>query len=215
MTAAMRVLRNLACLFALPLLAGCLMFERAPADLSCDTDLTGRWIPLPNNDAQNPLGRDDYALIDGKCRVSLVDDKNRSDRPGFTALGFRLDGKRYLALDQAAMRELFNDNKPPAKPSTLPATAVVLVKYRIVGEVLELALADMSYVVDQAKAGKLKVRETDTMVYLAEGDRAAMRSLLTDHPDLFESDEASPAGAESNSSGRYFRLRRASTGTTP
>lgn len=211
----MRGLRNFACLLILPLLAGCLMFERAPADLSCDPDLAGRWIPLPNNDAQNPLGRDDYALVDAKCKVSLVDDKNMAERPGFTALGFRLDGKRYLALDQAAMRELFNDNKPPAKPSTLPATAVVLVKYRIVGEVLELALADMGYVVDQAKAGKLKVRETDTMVYLAEGDRAAMRSLLADHPDLFESDEASPATAESNSSGRYFRLRRASTGAAP
>lgn len=215
MTATRRALRGLAFLFALPLLAGCLMFERAPADLACDPDLAGRWVPLPNNDAQNPLGRDDYALVDGKCRVSLVDDKNMKDRPGFTALGFRLDGKRYLALDQAAMRELFNDNKPPAKPSTLPATAVVLVKYRIVGDVLELALADMGYVVDQAKAGKLKVRETDTMVYLAEGDRASMRALLADHPDLFESDDAAPADAQGNTSGRYFRLRRAGSGATP
>ena len=215
MSPALRVLRGLACLLALPLLAGCLMFERAPADLSCDPDLAGRWVPLPNNTAQNPLGRDDYALVDAKCRVTLVDDKNMQDRPGFTALGFRLDGKRYLALDQAAMRELFNDTKPPTKPSTLPATSVVLVKYRIVGDVLELALADMTYVVDQAKTGKLKVREADTMVYLAEGDRAAMRSLLADHPDLFESDDAVQEGTQGNSSGRYFRLRRASVGATP
>lgn len=211
----MRVLRGLIALLALPLLAGCLMLERAPADLSCDPDLAGRWVPLPNSSAQNPLGRDDYAQVDGKCRVTLVDDKNMADRPGFTALGFRLDGKRYLALDQAAMRQLFNDDKPAAKPSKVPDTAVVLVKYRIVGDVLELALADMTYVVEQAKAGKLKVREADTMVYLAEGDRAAMRSLLADHPDLFENDEAPTTGAESNTSGRYFRLRRASTGASP
>lgn len=138
-----------------------------------------------------------------------------ADRPGFTALGFRLDGKRYLALDQAAMRDLFNDNKPAAKPSKVPDTAVVLVKYRIVGDVLELALADMTYVVEQAKTGKLKVREADTMVYLAEGDRVALRSLLADHPDLFENDDAPLGDAESNTSGRYFRLRRASAGAAP
>ena len=35
-------------LLALPLLGGCLMFERPPAPLVCDQALVGRWLPLPD-----------------------------------------------------------------------------------------------------------------------------------------------------------------------
>lgn len=191
----------------LPALAGCLMFEQAPADLGCDADLAGRWVPLPGNEQSTmPLGRDDYVQVDAQCNVTLVDDKNMAQRPRFAARSFALDGERYIALNQAAMRQLFNDTQAPAKPAKLPAGSMLLVKYRIVSGVVELALPDISYVVDAVKDGSLKARETDSMVYLAQGDRTALRALIAAHPKLFES--FSPES-------RNLRLRRASTEAAP
>lgn len=199
--------RPLSLFVLLPLLAGCLMFERSPADLTCDPALTGRWIPLPGNDSQTlPLDRDDYAQVDAQCTVTLVDDKKMAKRPSFPARGFALDGERYIALNQDAMRQLFDDTQAPAKPAKLPRDAVLLVKYRIVGGVLELALPDIGYVIEETKKGALKAREADSMVYVAEGDRTQLRALLADHPGLFET--FSPES-------RNLRLRRASTESAP
>ena len=47
-------------LLAASLLAGCVMFEQAPAPLTCDPALVGHWIPLPDSPQDRvPLGKDD------------------------------------------------------------------------------------------------------------------------------------------------------------
>ena len=85
-------------LLAASLLAGCVMFEQAPAPLTCDPALVGHWIPLPDSPQDRvPLGKDDYADVDATCHVRLRDN-NRQDEPGFDALGFEVDGDRYLEV---------------------------------------------------------------------------------------------------------------------
>ena len=85
-------------LLAICTMGGCVMFEQPPAPLVCDPALVGRWIPLPDSPQDRvPLGKDDYADVDATCRVRLHDEA-RTDAPQFAALGFELDGERYLAL---------------------------------------------------------------------------------------------------------------------
>lgn len=213
MTLAMRVLRNVACLLALPLLAGCLMLERAPADLACDPDLTGRWQPLSPEHSQNPLGPDDYVMVDEQCRVTLVDTKKPDARPGFTARSFVVDQQHYLALSQADMRELFED-KAAASPSKLPATAVMPVQYRVVGDDLQLQIAHWGYLGEQVKQGAIKATEIDNY-YLLTGDDAHLRAVLSEHPQLFPGETKLENGLTESGSGQFFRLRRVSTGAAP
>lgn len=190
----------------LPVLPGCVMFERAPAELACDPALAGRWLPLPGADAEKmPLGAGDYAEIDAQCQVSLVEHGNAS-RSKFRALGFELDGQRYLALGQDDMRDLFEDNRPADGKARLPATSVLLLKYRIADDVLEVALPRASHALESIRQGDRSVREADTMVYLVEGDAAALRQRLAGDPGLF--DPFDPAS-------RNPRLRRAGTEAAP
>lgn len=190
----------------LPVLPGCVMFERAPAELACDPALVGRWLPLPGADTEKmPLGAGDYAEIDAQCQVSLVEHGN-APRSRFRALGFELDGQRYLALDQDDMRDLFNDGKRAESKSKLPATSVLLLKYRIADEVLEVALPKASRALELVQQGDRGVREADTMVYLVEGDAGTLRRRLSEDPGLF--DPFDPAS-------RNPRLRRAGTEATP
>lgn len=190
----------------LPLLGACVMLERAPTALTCDPDLAGRWIPLAGDDERNPLGREDYALVDAQCRVALIDDRNISERPSFTARGFRVGEARYLALSQDDMRGLFNDRSPP-KPSGLPETAVLPVKYRFVDEVIELELPDLEYVRDLVAQGKLKALELNALVVQGEDD--ALLAMLAEHPAMFDSTEPLPDGTTGMRDSYRFRLRRA------
>lgn len=189
----------------LPVVSGCVMFERPPAELGCDPALVGRWLPLPGADTEKmPLGAGDYAEIDAQCQVSLVE-HGKPPRSKFRALGFELDGQRYLALSQDDMRDLFEDTKP-ATPGKLPATSVLLLKYRIADDVLEVALPKASRALESIQQGDRSVREADTMVYVVEGDAEALRRRLATDPGLF--DPFDPAS-------RNPRLRRAGTEATP
>lgn len=191
---------------ALPALPGCLMFERAPAELGCDPALAGRWLPLPGADPEKmPLGSGDYAEIDAQCQVSLVE-SGKTPRTRFRALGFELDGTRYLALDQDDMRDLFNDPKAPAGNSKLPATSVLLLKYRIADDVLEVAMPRASRALERIQQGDPGIREVDTMVYLLGGEADALRATLVADPGLFDSFD--PAS-------RNPRLRRAGMEAAP
>lgn len=176
--------RLCALLCLIPLIGGCVMLERAPAALTCDSDLAGHWVPLAGSaSGSSPLNRDDYADVDAQCRVTLVDAKQPNERPSFTALGFRIGEARYLALTQAAMRELFND-RAPAKPSALPDTAVLPMRYRIVDDVLELQTPDATALQALIKQGELKALDTGS-AYLLQGDEAALNALMTERADLF------------------------------
>lgn len=208
----MRVLRGLIALLALPLLTGCLMLERAPADLSCDPELAGRWLPVSKGYANNPLGEDDYIEVDAQCRVTLVDAKKPNARPGFTARSFTVNQRRYLALSEADMRELFEDKAAPA--GKLPATAVMPVQYDVVGDELQLQIAQWGYLGEQIKQGTIQVTEVDNYALLT-GDNAHLRAVLTEHPQLFPGQVQAEGSTTETIQGQFFQLRRASAGAAP
>lgn len=186
---------------------GCVMFERAPAPLACDPALVGRWIPLPDSPQDKvPLGQDDYAEVDARCHVRLRDN-HRSDEPGFDALGFEVDGERYLALGFDELEGLFATGKTaPPTHGGMPAGAVTLLKYRIREDMLQIAMLDTVAIMQRVQAGTLKARETDASTYLFEGSPEQLRALLGRHPELFDAFDGSS---------KTLRLRRAAATVAP
>lgn len=184
--------------------AGCVMFAEPPAPLACDADLVGRWIPLSDSPQDKvPLGKDDHADVDARCHVRLRD-AAQSTQPEFDALGFEIDGQRYLALGFKDMDGLFDTD--PARPTTaqgMPPGAVTLLKYRIRGDQLDIAMLDVMHVMQRVDAGTLKARKTDTSSYLFEGTPAQLRSVLAANPDLFDAFDGQD---------KTLRMRRARAG---
>jgi len=189
---------------AASLLAGCVMFEQAPAPLACDPALVGRWIPLPTSPQDRvPLGKDDYAEVDARCHVRLHD-KDRREQPGFDALGFEVDGDRYLALGFTQLEGLFGTGQEaPPIPKGMPAGAVTLLKYRIRDDTLQIAMLDTVTIMQRVQQGDLKARETDASTYLFEGNPGQLRDLLRKHPELFDAFDGKA---------KTLRMRRAKAG---
>lgn len=194
-------------LLAASLLTGCVMFEQAPAPLACDPALVGRWIPLPDSPQDRvPLGKDDYAEVDAGCHVRLRDN-NRRDEPGFDALGFEVDGDRYLALGFKELEGLFGTGQDaPPIPKGMPAGAVTLLKYRIRDDTLQIAMLDTVTIMQRVQQGTLKARETDASTYLFEGGPAQLRGLLGKHPELFDAFDGKA---------KTLRMRRAGADKRP
>jgi hypothetical protein len=194
-----------ASLLAACLLPGCVMFEQPPAPLACDPALVGRWIPLPGSPQDRvPLGKDDYAEVDARCRVRLHD-AARTDAPQFDALGFELEGERYLALGFEELEGLFGTGKTaaPPIPKGLPAGAVTLLKYRISNDTLQIAMLDTVDIMQRVQQGSLKAREADASTYVFEGRPEQLRKLLLSEPALFEAFDGRD---------RTLRMRRAKEG---
>ena len=194
-------------LLATLMLAGCVMFERPPALLTCDPALVGRWIPLADSPQDKvPLGKDDYAEVDARCHVRLRDN-NRTDEPGFDALGFEIDGERYLALGFKELEGLFATGKTaPPTPKGMPASAVTLLKYRIRDDTLQIAMLDTVAIMQRVQQGTLKARETDASTYLFEGRPEQLRDVLRAHPELFDAFDGG---------NKTLRMRRAGDGAKP
>ncbi|KRA44393.1 hypothetical protein [Pseudoxanthomonas sp. Root630] len=192
-------------ILAASLLGGCVMFEQAPAPLACDPALVGRWIPLSDSPQDRvPLGKDDYADVDAQCHVRLRDN-NRRDEPSFDALGFEVDGDRYLALGFKELEGLFGTGKEaPPTPKGMPAGAVTLLKYRIHDDTLQIAMLDTVTIMQRVQQGSLKARETDASTYLFEGDPRRLRDLLRRYPELFEAFDGKA---------KTLRMQRAKAGT--
>ncbi len=183
---------------ALFALEGCLMFERPPAALSCDPALVGHWVPVPGSeDAAVPMKAEDFADTDAKCRVHLST-ASGGGKAEFDALGFQHDGQRYLALDRADLDGLFAVG-PSQQDDKLPETAVFLVKYRIDGDLLEISLPDMPYVIQEFEAKRFPAREVDSSVYLVRGGEKKLRKILSSQPALFKA---------RGDTGTSLRLRR-------
>jgi hypothetical protein len=192
-------------LLALGSLSGCVMFAQPPAPLTCDADLVGRWIPLPDSPQDKvPLGADDYADVDAQCHVRLRDSA-KTAQPEFDALGFSVGDQRYLALGFKELDGLFaaSAQTPGTSPKSMPATAVTLIKYRIRGDQLEIAMLDVVQVMQRIEQGTLKARETDTSTYLFEGGPKKLQALLASNPDLFDAFDGRD---------RTLRMRRAAAG---
>lgn len=188
-------------------LGGCVMFEQPPARLRCDPELAGRWVPLPDNPQDKiPPGAKGHVDIDGHCNVQVHETGKPRPRE-LRALGFKLDQQRYLAFDFKDLTSLLADPDSPAPlPQGLPERAVTLASYRFQGDVLEIATLDTSHAIEQIRAGKLEGREIDTGNFLFTGRRSELRSLLRQHPDLFQSFAAED---------HPMRLRRARPGELP
>ena len=203
----MAPLRTITLLLLTLMLAGCVMFERPPAPLSCDPALVGRWIPLADSPQDKvPLGKDDYAEVDARCHVRLRDN-NRTDEPGFDALGFEIDGERYLALGFKELEGLFATGKTaPPTPKGMPASAVTLLKYRIRDDTLQIAMLDTVAIMQRVQQGTLKARETDASTYLFEGRPEQLRDVLRAHPELFDAFDGG---------NKTLRMRRADDGAKP
>ncbi len=197
----------IALLLATFLLSGCVMFEQPPAPLACDPALVGRWIPLPDSPQDKvPLGKDDHADIDARCHVRLRDN-TRTDEPAFDALGFEIDGERYLALGFDELEGLFATGKTtPPPPKGMPAGAVTLLKYRIRDDILQIAMLDTAAIMQRVQQGTLKARETDASTYLFEGRPEQLRDLLRRHPELFDAFDGNA---------KTLRMRRVKSGASP
>ncbi|MBD9468028.1 hypothetical protein [Pseudoxanthomonas sp. PXM01] len=197
--------RTAVALLAACLLGGCVMFEQPPAPLACDPALVGRWIPLPDSPQDRvPLGKDDYAEVDATCRVRLHD-AARADAPQFDALGFELDGERYLALGFKELEGLFGTGKAatPPIPKGMPAGAVTLLKYRIRNDTLQIAMLDTVDIMQRVQQGSLKAREADASTYVFEGGPEQLRRLLQSEPTLFDAFDGRD---------KTLRMRRAKDG---
>jgi hypothetical protein len=187
-------------------LQGCLMFERAPAALTCDPELVDRWIPIPSEQDAIALKAEDYADVDAQCHVHLSTSSG-GGKAEFDALGFQSGGQRYLALDRTDLDGLFAvPSRPPSEQDKLPDTAVFLLKYRIQGEQLEIALPDMPYIVQQVTDKQLPAQEVDTSVYLVRGHPEKLLKVLDSQAALFEAFD---------STGEPLRLRRATAMERP
>lgn len=179
-------------------LAACVTFERAPAPLTCDTRLTGRWVPIANSEEESAgLTQDDYAQVDPQCRV-MFSFSQTSSRPLRTlhvdARGFSLDGQHYLALSDADVARLLaqsvsqhREPSPEAKDST-PIQAVTLVRYRIEGDVFSFALLDYDVVERLVKEKALDASTPDQVTFQLKGNDEYLRGILRKYPELFKQD---------------------------
>ncbi|MEP6907202.1 MAG: hypothetical protein ABI858_04360, partial [Pseudoxanthomonas sp.] len=183
-------------------LSGCVTFERAPAPLSCDAQLVGRWVPLLDTAEGNAsLTPDDYVLVDPQCKASLSRSK-ASDRSALTteldARGFTLEGQSYLALADSDVSRLFTRSLPDGQqpPAMLkdrqPTQAVVLARYRIEGDIFSLAMIDFETVATLVNKKRLVANTTDQFNYTFTGDDAYLRKVLRDHPELFKEETDKP-----------------------
>jgi hypothetical protein len=186
-------------LLLLPLwLGGCVVFERPPAPLACDARLEGRWLPIANSAEETAkLTQDDYALVDARCHAT-VSMSQIGGKPGskteIDVPGFELGGERYFALNEQSITRLFARESAADAPQEkkLPPDAVVLVRYRIEGDVLTLATADPDTVKKLSDERSLRATALDQFNYLIPGDEAALREVLLAHPALFGKSASPP-----------------------
>lgn len=191
---AIRLRNRLSLVLLTVLLAGCVTFERAPAPLSCDARLQGRWLPVANSPEEGAkLTRDDYAVVDADCEA-VVSMSQTAEKPASTAqvrlASFELGEAHYLALDERDLARLFT-GAGTAKPGTR-GTGVTLVRYRIDGDVLTLNMIAVETARQMIERRTLAGTTSDQLNYVITGDEAQLRKVLLEHPDLFKQGDAPP-----------------------
>lgn len=186
-------------LLLLPLaLAGCVVFERPPAPLTCDARLPGRWLPIANSaDETAKLTPDDYAVVDSRCHAT-VSMSQVGGKPASTVEidvpGFALGDQHYFALNEESVARLFARGMSAEAPQEkkLPTDAVTLVRYRIEGDILTMATIDGDTVQKLIEEKRLSATVLDQFNYLIPGDEATLREVLLLHPELFEKSDSPP-----------------------
>ena len=179
------------CAMSMLLLAGCVQFQAAPAALGCDPQLVGSWAPASEGSA---ISSDTRARIDSTCMLSV----NLLDGVSIPALGFELEGKRYLALPPNAVAQLLAGPQPETEA---PATATILLRYHIDGDALSLYQPDASYAADSNPGDSVIATEpanNQPALITVLGDAQTLREVLLHHPALFDNQER----------GSHFSMRR-------
>jgi hypothetical protein len=197
-------------LLLLPLwLSGCVVFERAPAPLACDTRLEGRWLPIANTPEEAAKQTtEDYALVDAQCHATVSMSQigsNPASKAKIEVSGFELGGEHYFVLTEESVAQLFAQGSASlAQENKLPSTAVTLVRYRIEGDVLTLATVDPDTVKKMTEQRRLNATALDQFNYLIPGDEATLRDVLLADPELFEKSNSPP-----------MRMKRVVGGSAP
>lgn len=190
----MRLYRSLWLVVLSVSLAACVTFERAPAPLSCDARLQGRWLPVANSPEEAAkLTGDDYAAVDADCEA-VISMSQTAEKPASKAqvrlAGFELGEAHYLALEERDLARLFTGTETD-KPAT-PPTGVTLVRYRIEGDVLTLNMIAVETARQMIERHALAGTTSDQLNYVITGDEAQLRKVLLEHPDLFKQGDAPP-----------------------
>ena len=190
-------------------LGGCVTFERAPAPLTCDARLAGRWLPISNTPEEAAkLTRDDYAIVDAECHATVSMSQiggEPASKAEIEVAGFALGNEHYLALSEESVARLFTRGLPPGPAQEkLPSSAVTLVRYRIEGDTLSLATVDADTVKRMVGERRIRATALDQFNYLVTGDEATLRDVLLAHPDLFEKSDSPP-----------MKMRRAAEESAP
>lgn len=181
------------------LLSGCVAFEHLPvAELDCDPQLVGRWLPVDEDHADD---EDDAITVDNNCQALFPPPARASTASYRTTLrGFALDGWRYLVFSAGDVERIMG-----IEAGTLAAAqdAAFLLRYRIEGDLLSGSIVDFSdvraAVADKRIEGRaLGVPESravgvidDPSLYLVESDGQATAELLRTQPELFGDDDKS------------------------
>lgn len=157
---------------ALPLLAACVAFERAPvAELRCDPDLVGAWTVKTGG------GLSKTAHVDARCHSE--DWPAMNDKPvALDLTGFAIGQDRYLALTpEQAQRAIGAD--PGSLTGTAPAGSLFLVLYRVGADgAIEAWLPDSQRALAAIARGELAGRKLDERFALIQGTPEQLHDTL-------------------------------------
>jgi hypothetical protein len=164
------------------LLGGCVTFEHAPvARYGCDPALAGRWQTVKSERLPRPIE------VGADCRMRWPLDEGGTHESVLRS--FKLDDVRYLAFtpeEADRLMEMEGDLIDSA-----PAGSVLLVRYRIDGEEVNLWLADPEVALTPAPAGIAPARRLEDRFAHVEGSRRATAKLLRERGDaLFRASQS-------------------------
>lgn len=175
-------------LLAVLLSAGCVTFEQAPvATLRCDPALTGEWLPAKGDSVTRP------ARVAPDCALQWPEENGGTYTT--TLRGFELGGSRYLVFSPVEADRLINMGGDLVKQA--PKDSVLLARYRIEGDTMQVWLADANealHIGKDNKDGKVSVRQIDDKFAHVEGGRKDIAALLRQRGDtLFDIDDVDGA----------------------
>ncbi|MEG3791025.1 hypothetical protein V1318_12920 [Lysobacter sp. CCNWLW3] len=175
-------------------LSGCVAFEHAPPDLSCDPALVGQWRSIEDSP------RIDVA-VDAQCRARVTWPDETVE---ITLRSYGRGGVRYLALSPREAESIAGEGGEGLE-SIMPANSTLLVAYRIRGKRLRAYIPDAEAVQASRAAGKLKAspltvqdedkHDHDNSLVVHSDAHAIARLLDTDPDALFGDLDASGAAA--------------------
>lgn len=157
-------------------LAGCVAFERAPADeLACDSDLPGTWNLKADGIAKT-------IRIDARCHTEDWPTMGEQTM-ALDLTGFVLDRDRYIAVSPSVAQRAIGSPGDALVKGT-PAGSVFLILYRIEDGRASAWLPDPQRALAAIARGELDGRKLDNQSALVQGSPQAIRDTLSQHGAL-------------------------------